>query len=196
MVYFEEGSEENAAEREDKSPLLAFFELCARDENARQFTYQQIPHHYRYDKKKGVWIKRIYNPSKFFVRVHHIPPKMTQLYALRILLMKVQGPTSFKNLKTVNGVEHANFVEAAKALGYWENNDIHFDVINEAIREMRTIKQKKHFLAMVIAHNQPSNANEYIEKFLEPIFHKPPRKFEDVKEQVRFRALSTWDYCT
>uniref|UniRef100_A0AC34FIM2 ATP-dependent DNA helicase n=1 Tax=Panagrolaimus sp. ES5 TaxID=591445 RepID=A0AC34FIM2_9BILA len=193
-VYFKEGDEEKAVEKQDKSTLLAFFRLCESDAVARNYTYGEIPLHYRYLKKEGVWVKRIRNPQKFFVRVHHVPPREVELYALRVLLMNVKGPTSFKNLKTVEEEECKTFVAAAQKLGLWDSEEIHFQVIEEAIREMRSAKQQKHFLAMVIAHNRPSNADKFIDHFLNTIFLPYGMLPTDQIEQRKHKALCYLEY--
>uniref|UniRef100_A0A914Y3L6 Uncharacterized protein n=1 Tax=Panagrolaimus superbus TaxID=310955 RepID=A0A914Y3L6_9BILA len=50
---FEPGYEAEAAEKDDKSQLLAFFALCKKDKYAQKYTYRNIPQHYRYT--NGAW---------------------------------------------------------------------------------------------------------------------------------------------
>ena len=49
-------------------------------------------------------------------RVASVSPRNTELYLLQLLLLNVPGATSFEYLRTVNGVVHNTFKEAAIGL--------------------------------------------------------------------------------
>ena len=49
-------------------------------------------------------------------RLYSVHPAQVQLYALRLLLNHVRGPTSFEDIRTVDGVLHDSFQDAAVAL--------------------------------------------------------------------------------
>uniref|UniRef100_A0A914Y1H0 Helitron helicase-like domain-containing protein n=1 Tax=Panagrolaimus superbus TaxID=310955 RepID=A0A914Y1H0_9BILA len=83
---FQPGYEAEAADKDDKSQLIAFFALCAKDKSAEKYTYREIPQHYRYT--NGAWVKRKRATNRFFVRIRHVSPKNSELFALRMLLMK------------------------------------------------------------------------------------------------------------
>uniref|UniRef100_A0A914Y5J4 Uncharacterized protein n=1 Tax=Panagrolaimus superbus TaxID=310955 RepID=A0A914Y5J4_9BILA len=184
---FEPGYEAEAADKDDKSHLLAFFALCAKDKSARKYTYRDIPQHYRY--KNGAWIKRKINPSKFFVRIRHVSPKNSELFALRMLLMKVKGPQSFEDLRTVKGEIFPTFLQTAQKLGLWESDELHMKAIQEAFTEMRSIKQKRFFFAMVIAFNNPGNPDAFLKKFLDDIFDLPGQDREKTFEKRYQKGL-------
>jgi hypothetical protein len=55
MVYYDPDSYDESIDRMEKSrrtKLMAYFELNATDENARQYLYRHIPEHYRWDESK------------------------------------------------------------------------------------------------------------------------------------------------
>lgn len=66
-------------------------------------------------------------------RMHSISPRRTELYHLRLLLLNVAGATSFQHLRTVNGVVHTSFRNAARALHLVENGQQWFDAMTEAV---------------------------------------------------------------
>ncbi|KAK1404907.1 hypothetical protein POM88_004512 [Heracleum sosnowskyi] len=119
------------AEREKNkvSKLEAFFKLNITDPNARQFTYDQIPHKYVWNdgankwtlRKKGFQIGRL-------IYTHH---SSGEIWYLRLLLSKVRGCTSFESLRTVNGVLYSTYHEACKELGLLENDDEWHEVLTE-----------------------------------------------------------------
>ncbi|KAK1350607.1 ATP-dependent DNA helicase [Heracleum sosnowskyi] len=119
------------AEREKNkvNKLEAFFKLNITDPNARQFTYDQIPHKYVWNdgankwtlRKKGFQIGRL-------IYTHH---SSGEIWYLRLLLSKVRGCTSFESLRTVNGVLYSTYHEACKELGLLENDDEWHEVLTE-----------------------------------------------------------------
>jgi len=50
-------------------------------------------------------------------RMYTIHPNNPEYFYLRILLHNVRGPTSFKNLKSVDGIEYDKYREACQKLG-------------------------------------------------------------------------------
>ncbi|CAH1445219.1 unnamed protein product [Lactuca virosa] len=53
-------------------------------------------------------------------------------YFLRILLNKVKGPTSFDDIRTVNGQTHSSFRDVCYALGLLDDDKEYIDAIKEA----------------------------------------------------------------
>jgi hypothetical protein len=68
-----------------RSTLEAYFMLNKDDEYAHNFTYQQIPEHYRWEGKQSIWIKRR-NRWKVIGRMHNMTlVSNPELYHLRFL---------------------------------------------------------------------------------------------------------------
>ncbi|KAK1360714.1 hypothetical protein POM88_045188 [Heracleum sosnowskyi] len=119
------------AEREkDKlSKLEAFFLLNKIDRNARQYTYDQIPKFYVWNDGERRW-----NPRKRGYQIgrlsytHH---SSGEVWYLRMLLTKVVGPTSFKHLRTVNGVCYGTFRDACKEYGLLDDDKEWHHVLDE-----------------------------------------------------------------
>ncbi|XP_074327708.1 uncharacterized protein LOC141665621 [Apium graveolens] len=113
----------------NNSKLEAFFLLNQRDENARQFTYDEIPRHYIWNdaqmtwtvRKKGLVIGRL-------VYTHH---STGEIWFLRLLLSKIRGPTSFESLRIMNGVLYPSFKDACKEHGFLDNDSEWHEVIAE-----------------------------------------------------------------
>ncbi|KAG2837052.1 hypothetical protein PC112_g5073 [Phytophthora cactorum] len=89
--------------------LTRFFELCASEapENqvAKSTLYQDIPKLFRWDTKAKRWVRRKRYQAALG-RMIHVSPRDMQRFYMRVLLCHRKGPTSFENLRTVDGVTY------------------------------------------------------------------------------------------
>nr|KAJ0191156.1 hypothetical protein LSAT_V11C800434810 [Lactuca sativa] len=65
-------------------------------------------------------------------KTHSVSPNLGEAYFLRILLNKVKGPTSFDEIRTVNGETYSSFRDVCYALGLLDDDKEYIDVIKEA----------------------------------------------------------------
>ncbi|XP_054781855.1 uncharacterized protein LOC129289058 [Prosopis cineraria] len=113
-----------------ESQFLAWMEMNGNQDLAKTLTYSEFPHHYVYERNKRAWKER---KRDFAVgRITHVSPSSGELYFLRILLTKVKGPTSFDDIKTVNGVIYPTFKDACFALGLLDDDREYINAIREA----------------------------------------------------------------
>ncbi|POM73708.1 Helitron helicase-like protein [Phytophthora palmivora] len=108
--------------RGDKTTLTAFFVLClAEPEVDGKMLYMNIPTAYRWDKKSKWWVQyKKCGPS--IGRMVHVSPQDPKRFYLRLLLCYRHGPTSFEELRIIDGVTHPTFHEAAMTTGYLDND--------------------------------------------------------------------------
>nr|XP_043639224.1 uncharacterized protein LOC122610293 [Erigeron canadensis] len=91
----------------------------------RHLTYPEYPTEFTWHQQDLTWKPK--SGSKSVGRLYYVPSSMGQKYYLRMLLNVVRGAQSFKDILTVDGVEHDSFMSACKALhlhpnGSWEIN--------------------------------------------------------------------------
>lgn len=121
--------------------LMAFFKLCQTDEFSKTLLYEDVPLYYMFNKhlgnftrrKKGTPVEGFPGIKRQHVigRVYAVHPNNTECFYLWMLLHTVRGPTSFNDLRTVEGVLHLTYQSACRALGLLED-DSHWD---ETLRE-------------------------------------------------------------
>ncbi|XP_035837083.1 uncharacterized protein LOC110892468 [Helianthus annuus] len=70
--------------------------------------------------------------KKSIGRIHSVSPSLGEAYFLRILLNKVRGPTSFDDIKTVNGKICDTYRDACYALGLLDDDSEYVEAIKEA----------------------------------------------------------------
>ncbi|KAL7296821.1 hypothetical protein TKK_0010218 [Trichogramma kaykai] len=153
----EEGNIENALNK--VSMLVDYFALNARDPEARQYSYSEIPEHYRFNIEKidGIdeskWQKRVKH-IKSIGRMYTVNPSQIELFHLRILLLHIKGATSFDDLKTVNGVVHDTFSAACLAHGFIEDDEEWTRAMTEASTFMMP-KQLRRLYVRILIHCNP-----------------------------------------
>lgn len=79
-----------------------------------------------------------------------VSPSSGELYYLRILLTKVRGPTSFEDIRTVDGVVLENFKEACFARGLLEDDREYIAAIKEASTWSSGNALRKLFVTMLL----------------------------------------------
>ena len=107
--------------------------------------YPEIPQHFRYVQKK--WRVRQRQPN--LGRVYTIHPRDRECFFLRILLHNVRGPTSFEDIRTVDGVVCQMFKEACERLGLLEADDHWRVTLEEAVSTMMPKVTRALFAVMV-----------------------------------------------
>src|SRR4051812_3030093 len=82
--------------------------------------------------RQQIVIRRV-RATKVVSRLHTVPPRMGELYYLRSLLLH-RPADSFEDLRTVLGVVHPTFQEAATALGLFSDQTEAEQCMEEAVR--------------------------------------------------------------
>ncbi|XP_024974822.1 uncharacterized protein LOC112512927 [Cynara cardunculus var. scolymus] len=101
--------------------LTAFFDRNKEDEGARQHLYKDFPKHYTWNASARRWNQR--KQGSMIGRLVYANPAEGERYYLRLLLSHISGPTSFKDLFTVNGILYPTFRKAALERGLIETDD-------------------------------------------------------------------------
>ena len=187
-VYFNERNilqrMQQAAEKDTK--LTAWFKLNQEDETARTILYSDIPKHYVFDEKHRKWNLRQRGAEKTIGRMYSVSLGADpERFCLRLLLLHISGATSFQDLKSVNGVVHTTFKEAAMQCGLMNNDDTWENTLDEAIL-CSMPKQLRELFAYICVFAVPANAHDLYQKI----------KLNLCEDYVRrFRHLEDCNHC-
>lgn len=188
-VYFNESNAADRAARPPSTTLTSFFTVCQTDDFARTLLYADLPRYYTWNassksfqrRKQGTPVEGHTNvfASDALGRIYTVHPNNDECYYLRLLLVNVRGPTSFKQLRTVNGQLCATYREACQLLHLLEN-DSHWDdtlkdsVMSASPHQIRTL------FAIIISTCFPSNPNDlwvkYRDDMSENVLHRVRRQ--------------------
>ncbi|XP_073130774.1 uncharacterized protein [Henckelia pumila] len=92
-------------------------------------------------------------------RIFSCHPTDGKKFYLKLLLMHIRKPTSFKDLQTINGVTYATFREAAQILGLMEDNNTIDNCIQEATAYLMPTALRQLF-ATVLVYCNPKNPEQ------------------------------------
>ncbi|XP_061515602.1 uncharacterized protein LOC133393679 [Anopheles gambiae] len=203
--------------RGNHTMLTRFFQLAAHDNFARALLYHDVPTYYRYAKptanqrlpwqEPGTkhWIRRIRTGHKTVIgRMVSCSMQLMERYCLRLLLCYRKGPTSYEDLRTVNGSVCETFQQAAINEGLLED-DSEWDRALEEAATYRMPAQLRHFFALILSSGMPQNPRtlweSYASEMSEDFHHRNRDRYtteeSDLNKLLRdvehFRALSDID---
>ncbi|KAG3001519.1 hypothetical protein PC120_g20227 [Phytophthora cactorum] len=178
--------------------LTRFFELCASEAPENQVTkstlYQDIPKLFRWDTKAKRWVRRKRYQAALG-RMIHVSPRDIQRFYMRVLLCHRQGPTSFENLRTVDGVTYDSYREAALNAGYLEDDSEWVACMTEA-SQFRMPYQLRQLFATIIVYSQVVEVGALWERFYDDLsldFGYKYRSLEEnaKEEMVKFHTIKS-----
>ena len=177
-VYFTEDNLQQRVSEPPNTTLTAFFLLCQKDDFARTLLYCDVPKYYTWDASGKVFKRRRQGTtvpgwdgvkaSDALGRVYTVHPNNFECFFLRLLLHTVKGPTSFEELRTVNGQICATFREACQLRGLLEDDTHWNDTMVEA-----TVAQSparlRYLFAILLTTCGPSNPKQLWETHKESL---------------------------
>ena len=165
-VYYRNGDEQGAVDRNQRTTLTACFKLNEEDQNAHQYLYHEIPEHYTFDQRAKKWNPRRRQTAPIIGRMYQAQPSDPQRSALRLLHLHRKGATAFEDLRTGQGHIHATFKDAARAMGLLEDDAEHRRCLQEA-SVMNMPSQLRQLFATLMVFQTPSDIRALFDEFKE-----------------------------
>ena len=156
-VYFNEEQLVNEDSLTNKSELLAWFALNAKDaSSSRQYYYTEIPNHYVYNKSTGKWNPRKRGGDMVISRMASAKPSQGERFFLRLLLLHTPGAKSYSDLRTVDDITYDTFREACSALGLLSDDTEWYNSMLEA-STFQMPSQLRQLFATILVYCDPSD---------------------------------------
>ncbi|XP_055527993.1 uncharacterized protein LOC129720539 [Wyeomyia smithii] len=196
-VYFTEHNLQGKLQTPPATTLTAFFDLCRQDPFARTLLYCDVPTYYTWNvasktfqrRKRGKAVDGHLDikASDALGRVYTVHPANAECFYLRMLLHIVRGPTSFADLKTVDGQECETYRETCLKRGLLED-DRHWE---EALREAcatRSAARLRHLYCILLTTCSLANPLHLWDKFKDEmsadILHNLRRQNPELNVQI------------
>ena len=186
-VLFKEGSEEAAIGAGPKATTLtAFFALSSAVPDGlspavRELLYSDMPKYFTWVQSQRKWKRRADAVHagcvpKQLGRVNTVHPSLGDVYYLRLLLQRVEGPQSFLELRTYQNIVHPSYRLACAARGMLADNEgVWKDIMEEAVRNYMPYQIRDLFAALVVhgpPPDVPSLFDTYFEAMAEDVVHR------------------------
>ena len=167
-AFFKKNAEEE--EEDNANPIIG-----PRQHFSRGLLYQEFPQKYTWNLVKHIWKER---QRGFAIgRMYFAHPSSGERFYLRTLLTVIRGPTSFRNLRTFNGVEAPTFKEACLARGLLEDDNEWSQCLQEAA-VMQTGGQLRHLFTTILHDCNPTAPLVLWNQFKEHICDDLKRKLQ------------------
>jgi hypothetical protein len=109
-VIFQEGENiSTVLEKSSHTKLTCYFETCANDPNLN-LRYIDFSKHFVWN--SGNWQPKKKGGEKVILRMYMCSPSDKERFYLRMLLMQIRGATSYKDVRTINGILYDTYEEA------------------------------------------------------------------------------------
>ena len=173
QVVFDEGTEEEALEKQRETELTAFFKLNEKlgnegSESHLMPTYINLPKKFRYDKMKKEWISRQARSEDTVIgRVHTVNPVAGEVFYLRILLHNdhCRGKTSFTDMRSLeNGRICESYKEVCRELGLLRD-DLEWQRVLEESAGTKLCPQIRELFVVILMFCQPANPRGLYDEF-------------------------------
>ncbi|XP_049300534.1 uncharacterized protein LOC125774300 [Anopheles funestus] len=201
VMYRANDSVDSVLERGHHTMLTRFFQLAANDPIARRLTYQDIPAHYRYAKPTrrlpwhegtgNQWIPRVRQTDIVVGRMVYCPISHMERYCLRLMLCYRKGPTSFEDLRTVDGIVCASYQQAATMSGLLQD-DLEWDrALDEAV-SFHMPRQLRQLFALILSEGLPQNPRRLWDAYVNHLcedFHRQNQERYTVEDSEQNRLL-------
>ncbi|RID75775.1 hypothetical protein BRARA_B02803 [Brassica rapa] len=133
----------------NQSMFLAWFIANRKYAEARELTYAEFPTKFVWKSGTRKWVPR---KRGFAIgRIAHIQPSGDELYFLRVLLNWVRGPTSYEDIRTVDGVLYHTYEDACYALGLMDDDKEFIEAIKDASDCSSATYSRKLFARMLVS---------------------------------------------
>ncbi|XP_076047297.1 uncharacterized protein LOC143028818 [Oratosquilla oratoria] len=141
VFYTDNTPEEEMKKKTNKdTQLTAFFKLCSNNSFAADLHYHEVPRHFIYNANTSSWGER--KGRTFSLgRIRAVTTKTVELFYLRLLLTHKPGPTSYEDLRTIDGKMYPSNRKAVKALGLLADEETWKNTILEIINHTNDRKQ-------------------------------------------------------
>ncbi|XP_023741779.1 uncharacterized protein LOC111889853 [Lactuca sativa] len=121
---------------------------------AKKLTYVEFPTKFVWKLGSKTWKPKEVGYS--IGRIHSVSPNLGEAYFLRFLLNKVKGPTSFEEIRMVNGEICPSFRDACYALGLLDDDKEYIETIKETSQSGSGYYLRFLFATMLLSHSLSS----------------------------------------
>ena len=173
-----------------KTMLTCAFELWKRDEEARNYKYEELPRYYRWVAKKKEWRKRVNKQKSDQIgRMASLHPSSEDVFFMRLLLKNRKGPKSFEDLRTVDGIVHETYRAACIALELCKDDSHWVATLNEAVG-VAMPRRIRDLFCCILREGHPTDPLKLYEHFREAMSEDFVRQRKEISPNIQDDVLA------
>ncbi|XP_072074046.1 uncharacterized protein [Arachis hypogaea] len=142
-----------------ESMFLGWFQANKDYVEARALAYAELPTKFVWKRDERVWLPR--KSHSVIGRIFHVPPGSGESYYMRLLLNFVRGPTSYEDIRTIDGVLYSTFKDACYARGLLDDDKEYIDAIVEASHWGSGTYLRKLFAMLLFSNSMDTPEHEW-----------------------------------
>lgn len=148
--------------------LTEFFTMNQTNKHSIELNllYKEIPQHFVWSISDKMWTRR--KRGYAIGRIVSCHPTEGERYYLRLLLMNIRSPKSYKELRTINGIYCTTFTESAKKRGLLDSDNNLIECLSEATTYQMPCSLRRLFTTLLVYCN-PTNSKDLWQKFEGPM---------------------------
>ncbi|XP_047087140.1 uncharacterized protein LOC124698742 [Lolium rigidum] len=166
-----------------KTMLTEWFVANKKFPQARHLAYCNFPTEWNWQATEKIWkrkpTKRTPTAATKIGRVYYVHPSAGERFYLRMLLMVVQGASSYQDLRTFNTITYETFKEACAARGLLGDDTEWYTAFDEAL-VWATSRQLRHLFVTIILFCSVDDERAFYNKYYSYLT-------DDI--QLRYRGL-------
>jgi hypothetical protein len=170
-----------------QTKLTQFFALCKRQDTPRNLKYMNAPDYFVWNVKQRDWTERIHMTNTIG-RIHAVSPRDKQRFCLRLLLTYKASPTSFEDLRTINGIVYPTFEDACVELGFLAS-DVEWDKCMKEATLCQLPRSLRNLFCIILLFCDPTDVmklwNDHYEAMSEDFSYKLAKDPKFVDDDVR-----------
>lgn len=156
-------SVQNALDRNRRTMLTSFFETMELCPNDRDLKYEDMTERYSWHADSRMWTDR-QRETGTFGRMVSVSPNLGDLFYMRLLLKHRLGPTSFEDLRTVEGELYPDFKGACIAMGLCDDDSQWIQAMEEAVQISHAFVIRELF-CNILLHCHPTDPRGIFDQF-------------------------------
>ncbi|XP_021714951.1 uncharacterized protein LOC110682908 [Chenopodium quinoa] len=172
-----------------RTQLTKFFKANAASPKGTGYLYSEFIKHNRWGSSAKAWFER--KTKKIVIgRLAFVAPAKGERFFLRLLLINVQSPKSFNDLRTVDGVLCARFQEASIKRRLFKEDDAVVSFLAE-VAEVHMLVALRRLFAITLVFCQPNNPKTLWLRFFTYLSEDYRHRYPEIEEQVRQQHLES-----
>ncbi|KAG5533516.1 hypothetical protein RHGRI_027634 [Rhododendron griersonianum] len=175
-----------------RTMLTQFFWMNAHNDKAKSLKlfYRDFPQYFVWNSPSRKWTER--KKQEVIGRIVTANPTEGERYYLRLLLTHIPAPTSYANLRTVNGITMNSYREAAISHGLLQDDNSNEKCMHEACLYRMPLSLRQLFCTILV-YCAPVNPLELFLKFEDDMaedYVSMQKLSKDAARQVLLQALN------